>query len=297
MGVLRFLGAGWAAVHGPGDPRRLLIWTLENRFRGLVPEPAPRSLDWPEIAASAADLPFSFPAVRVSTPLDAKVPTAGLASTREGDVRAAVVAVQQAVATAKDVGTPVVILEPGVVPLVGEVGVEDLGEPNHTWTQDRVDAMLARRKVGLLPALDRVCRVLFDLCRRFPDIRFALTPGRSVRAVGGAEGLEAIFEDLRQCRLAYWHDAAVVARRDQVLREAQGAWLERFSNRCIGMSLGDSSNEGMQLPPGAGGVDYPLLANYLRRAAKDFPACVDLDPAVDRAELPGVHSFLDKFGL
>jgi hypothetical protein len=44
-------------------------------------------------------------------------------------------------------------------------------------------------------------------------------------------------------------------------------------------------------------VDYPLLASYLRRPQGDLPACLELDPAVDRAELPGVHAFLDKFGL
>lgn len=297
MSMQRHLGAAWAAVHGPSDPRRLLLWTLENRFAGLVPAPAPRAIDWRLLAAAAGDLPIRFPAVRTSTPLDAHGPTAGLASTREGDVKAGRIAVQQAVTTARAAGTPIVILEPGVVPLIGEVGVEDLGEPGTHWTRDRADAMAARRKAALVPALDRVCRVLFELCRSFPEIRFALTPGRSIRAVGGIDGLEAIFEDLHQCQLAYWHDAAVVARREQVLGEAQGSWLERFSNRCVGTGLGDASSDGMQLPPGAGGVDYPLLANYLRRAAKDFPAGLELDPSVDRSELPGMHAFLDKFGL
>jgi hypothetical protein len=157
--------------------------------------------------------------------------------------------------------------------------------------------MMARRKAGLNAALDRVCRVLYETCRAYPDIRFCLTPGRSIRTVGGTDGLEAVFEDLSNVRLSYWHDTAIVSRRQQVLGEAQGDWLERFSNRCVGCTLGDATSDGLYQPPGAGGVDYPLLAAYLRRPGKVLPVSLELDPAVDATEIPGVHAYLDKFGL
>jgi hypothetical protein len=89
----------------------------------------------------------------------------------------------------------------------------------------------------------------------------------------------------------------VVARRHQVLGEPQGDWLEKFSSICTGCTLGDATIEGLYRPPGSGGVDYPLLAAYLRRAGRALPACLELDPSVAAGELPGVHAFLDKFGL
>lgn len=297
MSVQRYLGAAWTAVHGPADPRRLLLWLLDQRFLGLVPGPAPRTIAWAAVSAAAFDLPVRFPAVRVTSLLTDASAHGGLASNRDADQALARTAIREAVAVARTVGARIVIVDPGLVPFFGEVGVEDLGDPQATWTPERTQAMVARRNAGLLPALDRVCRGLFDACRQFPDLKFCLTPGRSIRTVAGVDGIEAIVEDLGSSRVGYWHDAPVVARREQVLGEPQGLWLDHLSKCCFGMTLGDASNDGIYLPPGAGGVDYPLVASYLRRPHGELPASLELDPAVDRAELPGVHAFLDKFGL
>lgn len=297
MPAKRFLGAAWASAHGPNDPTRLARWVCEGRFAGIVPAPALRSIDWGDVAAAARDYPFALPAVRVSSILSEKPTTAGLASNRESDQKLARQAVQQAVGLAVRLATRLVILEPGIVPLLGEVDAEDLGDPSIVWTQDRAHALLARRKAGLDAALDAACRGLFALCRANPEMTFCLTPGRSLRALADPAALTAVFEDLRGCKIAYWHDTAVVARREQVFGEAQGAWLEAFSSQCAGCTLGDARPEGMYLPPGSGGVDYPLLTSYLRPAGKAVSLCLELEPAVAGAELPGVRACLDKFGL
>jgi hypothetical protein len=65
----------------------------------------------------------------------------------------------------------------------------------------------------------------------------------------------------------------------------------------VGCTLGDARPEGMYLPPGSGGVDYPLLSSYLRRGGKAISACLELDPAVAVSELPGMRACLEKFGL
>jgi hypothetical protein len=145
--------------------------------------------------------------------------------------------------------------------------------------------------------MDRACRELFGLCRSFPDFHFSLSTGRSLRGVGDLAGLRDIFEDLGSLRLGYWHDAALCARREQVLGEAQGEWLETFGNRCAGFSLGDASSEGLYRPPGSGGVDYGLLASYVRRSGAPTPVVLDLDPAVPPSELPGIRACLAKYGL
>ena len=63
------------------------------------------------------------------------------------------------------------------------------------------------------------------------------------------------------------------------------------------MTLGDTSAGRMYLPPGAGGVDYPLLGAYRLRSSGAMLAVIELDPGVDSGELPGVSAYLDKFGL
>lgn len=297
MRVQRFLASAWASVHGPADPRRLLVNVLEAGFAGLAASPGPRQVDWPALASASADLPVRVGAVRASNPLAEHSATAGLASTKEGERQAAFRAVQHAVGIGRQVQCSVVVLDPGIVPLLGDVDAEDLGDPAHAWTKERLDPLLARRKVARNGALDRVCRELFRIIKSFPEIDFCLSTSRSVRAVADLAALQDIYEDLSHLHLSYWHDAAICARREQVGLEAQGEWLETFANRCRGMTLGDASSDGMYLPPGAGGVDYGLLASYVPRSGPVLPVVVELDVSIPPAEIPGIRSCLDKYGL
>lgn len=297
MHVQRFLASAWATVHGAADPRRLLVGVLEAKFAGLAVAPGPRAVDWMALREAAADLPFDFGAVRVSDPAAEKSATWGLASAKEGERRAAVLAVEKAVVIARTVQCPLVVLDPGVVPVAGEVEAEDIGDPQYEWTKERVEPLRARAKVGRNAALDRVCRELYSIVKSMPDIEFCLTQGRSLRSVAEPSALQDVFEDLGHQRLGYWHDAALAARWHQVAGWAQGEWLEMFSNRFRGMTLGDASSDGLYLPPGAGGVDYGLLASYVPRTGRALPAVVELDVAIPPSDLPGVRSCLDKYGL
>lgn len=296
MHVQRFLGSEWVSVHGPGDPRRSLVWILESGFMGLLAAPGPRAVEWPAMRQAATDLPFCFAGVRAGSVLSPRPPTAGLGSSRGGARQEALQAVTVAVGVARAIGCPRVILEPGLVPVVGEIQEDDLGETSYRWNRERVDALLARRKVGRNQALDQVCRTVHELVRTFPDIEWCMTTGRNLRTVADAAGLRDLFEDLGQLDLGYWHDAAVAGRREQELGEPQGEFLEMFGNRLRGMSLGDSSPEGMYLPPGAGGVDYGLLASYVPRSTP-LPGVLELDPSVAPGELAGMRACLDKYGL
>ena len=205
--------------------------------------------------------------------------------------------VRDAVDTAGQLGCSTVILESGVVPLSGEAGPTDIGDDTIDWTRDKAAAQLARRAVQLDRALDKVCRNLFDLLKVSEDVTFCLTCSRHIASVADPKGLKAVFDDLRSPRLGYWHDAALVERRGQLLPEEPGNWLQEMSKHLRGMTLGDVSEGCLYRPPGAGGVDYGLLASYVLRSGNPMPAVLELDPAMDPAEIPGVHAFLNKFGL
>lgn len=297
MHVQRFLASPWASVHGPTDPRRLLIWTLDQGFRGLCVAPGPRSVDWGVFRPMSRDLPVRFAAVRAGSALAAKAATWGLASAKEDERRVAVRVVQEAVATARRLECATVVLEPGLVPVLGEIENEDLGDPGYDWSRERAMALLARRKVGRNSAVERACREVHGIAKAFPDMKFCLSAGRSLRGVADLDGLRDVFEDLGNLDLGYWHDAAVIARRQQVLGEPQGEWLERFGNLCRGITLGDASPDGLYLPPGSGGVDYGLVASYVPRTGAPTPVVLELDPAVMPSELAGIRACLDKYGL
>ncbi|HEB52589.1 MAG TPA: hypothetical protein ENI87_04955 [bacterium] len=297
MQVQRFLASAWASVHGPSDPNALLVSVLDNGFGGLAASPGPRPVAWSALRAAAADLPVAFPVVRGNNPVDERSSTAALCSHSEGERSVAHRAVADAVRVARELGTPRVVLDLGVVGIPGEIEAEDVGEPGYDWNQERAHALLARRKVGRDAAVDRACRELFSIVKSFPDMHFCVTQSRSLRAVLDPEALQDIVEDLGGRRLGYWHDAALCARREQILGEAQGIWLETFGNRLQGMTLGDASPDGLYLPPGAGGVDYGLCATYVPRTGSPLPVVLELDLSVTPGELAGMRSCLDKYGL
>ncbi|MGC6489385.1 MAG: hypothetical protein ACON4Z_17190 [Planctomycetota bacterium] len=284
-------------MHGPSEPGALLVSLLENGFAGLGISPGPRAVEWAAVRAAADDLPVTFAGVRAAGPLVERGPLRGFASDSEGERQVALRAIADAVQTARLLGVPQVVLDLGVVPIVGEVEAEDLGDPAYEWTAERAQALAARRRVGRDAAVDRACRGLFEVLKRFPDMSFCLTQSRSLRAVLDVDAMRDICEDLGHRGLGYWHDAAVCARREQVLAEPQGEWLEAFGNRLRGMTLGDASPDGLYLPPGAGGVDYGLCASYVPQSGTSFPCVLELDPAVSPGEMAGMRSCLDKHGF
>lgn len=297
MHVQRFLGSAWATVHGSSDPQKLLVSLLEGGFAGLAVSPGPRAVDWAACRAAAADLPVRFAVVRANNPLAERSALSALCSHSDGERQVAHRAVSEAVKSALAVGASTVVLDLGVVGVTGDIEAEDIGEPNYSWTHERAHALLARRKTGRNGAVDRACRELFAIIKSFPDITFCVSQSRSLRSVIDVSAMQDIVEDLGGRRLGYWHDAAICARREQILGEPQGEWLEMFGNRLSGMSLGDASGDGLYLPPGSGGVDYGLCATYVPRTGTPFPGVLELDLSVAPGEMAGMRSCLDKYGL
>lgn len=277
----------------------MLTWLLDRGFRGVVAGPGPRAVAWRAVAAARESLPVAFAAVRtgsVSTRLRSR-PEAGIASANDGERAAAMAALRAAVQLAESLGTANVILEPGLVRVPGEPGPSDLGDPTHRMTEGQATGWMARRQAVLDRALDGACRFLHAACRAFPDVRFCLTGSADLLGLGEPAALSAIFDDLRGLRLAYWHDAPVAARRQQVSGVAQGEWLHRLADRMLGVTVADPGDGGIYGLPGSGPVDYALLASYKAARSRVLPVVLELEPAVEPSEIPGALAFLDKFGL
>lgn len=290
MAVKRFLGPGWASVHGPADERDLALWTLDAGFGGIAVGPSTRPIAWAALRAQVADVPFTMPALFVAGSNE------GLASPNDRERRAALDSLVASARSAIALGIADVVFEPGTVAVTGEVRADDVTDARADWSNDYAAALRARRAVGLEAALDRVCRAIFELTRAVPEARFVITPSRMTTGLGDPDALAAIFEDLASLRLGFWANPSISVCRSHVLGEDPGAWLEGFADRMVGLTLSDAAERVSGLPPGAGVVDYGMVASYVRREST-VPGVVELDPAVPATELAGVHSFLSKFGL
>lgn len=297
--VLRCLAGAWLGVHAPSDPRAMLVWLLERGCRGVVAGPGPRAVRWAAVAEARHSLPVAFPAVRLaatSTPLRAR-PEAGIASANDGERDMALRALGAAVAQAAALGTTSVIFEPGLVRVPGEGGVSDVADPAAGLTREHAAAWMARRNAMLDRALDAACRFLHRATRAFPDARLCLTGSADLLGLGEPTALAAIFEDLPNARLAYWHDAPVAARRQELLGVSQGEWLQGVRDRLVGMTVADPADGLLYGLPGSGKVDYALLASYKSTRSRTLAVVLELAPAIEPSELPGALAFLDKFGL
>lgn len=277
----------------------MLVWLLERGFRGVIPGPGPRTIGWRAVAAARESLPVTFAAVRVGgifTPLR-KRPESGIGSANQSDREAALQGLRGAVQLATMLGTPNVILEPGLVRVPGEPGPTDSGDATAGLTRERAAAWLTRRNAVLDRALDGACRFLHDACRAFPDIRFCLTGSADLLGLGEPTALAAIFDDLGSKPLRYWHDAPVAARRQALLGVSQGEWLQGTADRLAGFTVADAVDDALYGLPGSGAVDYALLASYKSLRSRVLPVVLELEPAIEPTELPGAMAFLDKFGL
>lgn len=115
--------------------------------------------------------------------------------------------------------------------------------------------------------LEELAALAHELLRRAPGLRLALAPGPSPAGLLTPARARLLLEDVGATGLGLWHDPADAEARAAAGMPPAGAWLDAFGSRILGVSLHDWARGQALLPPGAGVVDWALLAEYLPRAA------------------------------
>ncbi|MEQ8768276.1 MAG: TIM barrel protein [Planctomycetota bacterium] len=130
---------------------------------------------------------------------------------------------------------------------------------------ERFAGWVKAREVGFL---DRLCRTLFELCNREPDITWCLCPGPWPGQLGRLDHLDAIFETVNRKNLAYWHDTASVQMRARLGEGASDAWLDALGRRLEGVYLNDWRGTRAGQPPGIGEIDFQQVRSLLSESTE-----------------------------
>jgi hypothetical protein len=140
--------------------------------------------------------------------------------------------------------------------------------------------------------LDHLCRSLHALLSEFPGLNLAVEPGVDVDDLLSFDAMGWVLSDLHKQGLGYWHDIGRIHQRELHGLPGQGAWLDAYAERMVGIHLQDAAENEFELPPGRGEVDFRLLAEYVPKQAARV---LEVNPRHGRAEiLASVQYLVDK---
>ena len=142
--------------------------------------------------------------------------------------------------------------------------------------------------------VEHLCRSLHALLTEFPETKLAIEPGQNLMDLLGFEAVGWTLEDLAKHGLTYWHDTGRIQLRERAGLQTQGQWLDSYSDRMIGAHLHDTAEGTPEMPPGAGEVDFKLVAGYLPREAERV---LEVNPRHGRGEILAAVQFLVDLGV
>lgn len=223
-----------------------------------------------------------------------------LGSTVDSEREQAVLGVRRHIQLAQRMGAPVVIVRGSPLAdakvrqeaqaLETRIHKEGAGED----TSEQTLAMVAKVRKKGQRQLEHLCRSLHALLSEFPATRLAIEPGHHLDDMLSFEALGWVLDDLRAKNLGYWHDVGFVHDRGRLGLPDQGAWLDAYAERMLGVHLVDAHDGESGLPPGTGRIDFKLVAEYVPRTAARV---LDVHSTHGRSEILASVQFLTGIGL
>ena len=170
--------------------------------------------------------------------------------------------------------------------LVQEGPSEELGE--------EIRAFVARVQKKGHKQVEHLCRSIHSLLKDFPETRIAVEPGMHYNDLLGFEAMGWVLEDLASTGLGYWHDTGRIHLRERAGLPPQGAWLDAYADRMLGVHLQDAAEVYCEMPPGSGEVDFQLVVGYL---TKDVERVLEINPRHGRTEILAAVQYLADLGF
>jgi sugar phosphate isomerase/epimerase len=160
--------------------------------------------------------------------------------------------------------------------------------------REKVGAFVTRVQVAGHKQLEHFCRSLHEVMNEYPELHLAIEPGQYIDDLLGFDAMGWVLDDLKSTSLGYWHDVGRIHLRQRQGLPPQGAWLDQFGARMVGIHLQDAAADETAMPVGLGEVDFKLVKEYLPEGAERV---LELHHRHGRAELLSSISQLVAHGI
>lgn len=160
--------------------------------------------------------------------------------------------------------------------------------------REEVGQFVLRVQQAGQPQLVNLCRALHELATDYPDVVFAVEPGRYIDDLLGFDAMGWVLDDLARLDVRYWHDVGRIHMRERQGLPSQERWLEAYARRMYGIHLQDAAEDEAALPLGLGEVDFKLIREY---TPKDAVRVLEIHHRHGRAEILSSVQFLLAAGL
>ena len=225
-----------------------------------------------------------------------------LGSTDAGERELAMNSTKRHIRVAQLLGAPTVVVRGcsvGKAKLEAEsrllaVELEEANADEKILVREKIDAFVQKVQKREHKQIEHFCRSLHALRREFPETQIAIEPGLHFNDLLNFEAMQWVLDDLANAGVGYWHDTGRIYQREQAGLPGQGAWLDAYSSRMLGIHLQDASDTEFDLPPGAGRIDFKLLAEYV---PKGIPHVIETHSKHGRAEVLAAVQFLVGLGF
>ena len=188
----------------------------------------------------------------------------------DGTLRSqAVEFVRGSIHLAHQLGATAVVVHTGEVPVgkdierrLRELHLE--GESQSSEFAELKDRFAEERMEAAPPYMDALRRSLLDLVddARDMEVRLGLENRDHYYEVPLPHEMEELLT-LRPGTIEYWHDVGHAEKLREFGFYSQREWLERFSDRMIGIHLHDNDGVRDHIAPGTGTVDWELVSSYV----------------------------------
>jgi sugar phosphate isomerase/epimerase len=213
-------------------------------------------------------------------------------------------AVSFAAATIKQaalVGARAVVLHMGHVP----VGMSMQRRLHSLWHEGKMDSeeylkvsehLLALRGADQRAHLERALETLRELedIARPRGIMLGLETRHNVHEVPNLDEMGVLLAESDPAVVGYWHDTGHAETQERLGVARHQDWLERYSSRLIGIHLHDVNSERDHQCPGAGQLDWEMVARYVPDAA--IRVC-EIGEWNEEYCMAGLPPLLDRMGM
>lgn len=199
------------------------------------------------------------------------------------------------------VGALAVVLHMGHVP----IGMSMQRRLHALWHEGQMDSeeylkisehLLTLRGANQRAHVERALKTLRELedIARPRGIMLGLETRHNVHELPNLDEMEVLLAESDPAVVGYWHDTGHAETQERLGIARHQDWLQRYSSRLIGIHLHDVNSERDHQCPGAGQLDWEMVARYLPDAA--IRVC-EIGEWNEEYCMAGLPPFLDRKGM